>query len=163
MTTVTDTSTTTKVFQVWINATPQRVWDAITDPEWNGKYGYKLAAEYDLRPGGLYCVRSTDEMKAMGVPEVFIEGEVLESDPPRRLVQMWHAFFTEETAAEPATRLTWEIEEREGATKLTVTHELDRAPVTAEIVEDGGGGGGGWSWIISDLKTMLETGSSFTD
>ena len=85
-----------------------------------------------------------------------------EADPPRRLVQTWHALFGAETAAEPPTRLIWEIEEVErGVATLTVTHELDGAPQTAAIV----GGehpemGGGWSFVLSDLKTLLETGSS---
>ena len=86
-----------------------------------------LRANYDLRPGGLYVVRSTPEMQAQGAPDVLIDGEVLECDPPTRLVQTWRAFFTPETAAEGFTRLTWELdEEQPGVTRLTVTHDVDR-------------------------------------
>ena len=71
-----------------------------------------------------------------------------------------------QTATEQFTRLTWEIDEAgDGVTKLTVTHELDGAPRTATMVAgsfEGEGGGGGWSWILSDMKTLLETGQSFT-
>jgi uncharacterized protein YndB with AHSA1/START domain len=102
-------------------------------------------------------------MTAHGAPEVIIEGEVIESDPPRKLVQTWHAMFAPDMAAEPVTRLTWDIEEGPGGiTRLTVTHELDGAPKTAAQV--GGAipeAGGGWSFIISDLKTLLETGKPF--
>ena len=98
----------------------------------------------------------------MGSPEVIIEGEVLESDPPRRLVQTWRALFSPEIAAEGFTRLTWELTESQpGITVLTVTHDVTDAPLSAalvsgEVVE----AGGGWSFILSDLKTLLETGTT---
>ncbi len=142
----------------------QKVWDAITDPEWNGRYAYHAPSQYDLRPGGLYVVRSTAEMQAQGAPEVLIDGEVLECDPPTRLVQTWRAFFTAETAAEGFTRLTWELdEERPGVTRLTLTHDVENAPnVAAATTNDAKlhEGGGGWAWILSDLKTLLESGHS---
>jgi uncharacterized protein YndB with AHSA1/START domain len=167
MTTTTTAGATTKTVQVhriYIKASAQAVWDAITSPEWNRRYAYKVPGEYDLRPGGAYRVISTPEMRNMGVPELFIEGEVLELDPPHRLVQTWHAFFSAETAAEAPGRLTWDVfEEDGGLTRLTVTHELVDSPVTlaavsndAKLVE----GGGGWAWILSDLKSVLESGSS---
>ena len=158
MTTMTDT--TTRVYRVFIKATPLAIWDAITQPEWNERYGYQSRAEYDLRVGGAYRAFASEEMAAHGAPEVIIEGEIVEIDPPRRLVQTWHAFFSPEIAAEGATRLTWEIAEGDGGiTELTVTHELAGAPHTAAVV---GGelpdAGGGWSFVVSDLKTLLETG-----
>jgi uncharacterized protein YndB with AHSA1/START domain len=103
-------------------------------------------------------------MTAFGAPEVLIDGEVLECDPPTRLVQTWRAFFTPETAAEGFTRLTWELdEEQPGVTRLTVTHDVANAPhVAAATTNDAKlhEGGGGWAWILSDLKTFLETGSA---
>lgn len=155
------TRTTVQVNRVYIKASPQKVWDAITDPGWNRKYGYQAPSEYDLRPGGAYRVLASKEMREYGSPETIIEGEVIESDPPRKLVQTWHALFNPEISAEPATRLTWEIEERYGATVLTVTHELEGAPLTAEqTAGDIPEAGGGWSFILSDLKTLLETGKT---
>jgi uncharacterized protein YndB with AHSA1/START domain len=101
-------------------------------------------------------------MLVCGAPEVVIEGEISEADAPRRLVQTWNPLFDPQIAAEADTRLTFEIEQTDGdVTKLTVTHELDGAPATAAIV---GGtipeAGGGWSFVLSDLKTVLETGDA---
>jgi uncharacterized protein YndB with AHSA1/START domain len=161
------TQTTVTVHRIYINAPAQRVWDAITDPAWNGRYAYHAPSHYDLRPGGLYSVPSTPEMQAQGAPEVLIDGEVLECDPPTRLVQTWRAFFTPETAAEGFTRLTWELdEERPGLTRLTVTHDVENAPnVAAATTGDAKlhEGGGGWAWILSDLKTLLESGQPIQD
>jgi uncharacterized protein YndB with AHSA1/START domain len=154
---------TVEVNRVYIKATAQAVWDAITSPEWTGRYAYHVPSEYDLRPGGAYRVISTPEMRAMGVPEVFIDGEVLEVDPPHRLVQTWHAYFSPETAAEAPGRLTWEIVEEDGITRLTVIHELVDSPATLASVNNDAKiseGGGGWAWILSDLKSLLESGSS---
>jgi uncharacterized protein YndB with AHSA1/START domain len=84
---------------------------------------------------------------------------VLEAEPPKRLVQTWHPMFDARVAAEPATRLTWEIhEERTGLTAVTVSHECPGAPQTAALAA----GSGGWSWVLSDLKTLLETGRPLT-
>ncbi|HEY2763059.1 MAG TPA: SRPBCC domain-containing protein [Pseudonocardiaceae bacterium] len=159
---MTTTTKTVQVHRVYIKATAQAIWDAITDPEWNKKYGYESPSEYDLRPGGAYRVLPSGAMREHGAPEVIIDGEIIESDPPRKLVQTWRALFNPELAAEGFTRLTWEIdEEPAGISKLTLTHELDGAPKTAQQV--GGeipGAGGGWSYILSDLKTLLETGKT---
>jgi uncharacterized protein YndB with AHSA1/START domain len=159
-TSTTDRAVITNVYRVFIEATPERVWEAITDPEWNDKYGYRARSNYELRPGGAYIVDVTPEMAAHGAPDVIIDGEVLECDPPNRLVQTWHAYFDPATAAEPPTRLTWELRDvGNGMTELTLTHELENAPVTNAItsgqVQDAGGG---FAWILSDLKTLLETG-----
>ncbi len=159
-TSTTDRAVITNVYRVFIEATPERVWEAITDPEWNDKYGYRARSNYELRPGGAYIVDVTPEMAAHGAPDVIVDGEVLECDPPNRLVQTWHAYFDPATAAEPPTRLTWELRDLgNGTTDLTLTHELENAPVTNAIttgqVQDAGGG---FAWILSDLKTLLETG-----
>jgi uncharacterized protein YndB with AHSA1/START domain len=165
MTSMTETDVTTQVFQVFIKATPEAIWQAITDPEWNKKYGYPGHSEYDLRPGGSFRGVSSPEMLAAGVPEVGVDGEVVEADPPYRLVQTWRFLFTPETEAEGFTRVTWEThEELNGITRLTVTHELEGAPQTALQVAGRAPleeGGGGWALILSDLKTLLETGSGF--
>jgi uncharacterized protein YndB with AHSA1/START domain len=162
MTTQTDTVVTTQVYRVYIKAAPQAIWDAITKPEWTDRYGYGGRAEFDLRPGGAYRGLASEAMRAMGAPEVAVDGEVIESDPPRRLVQTFRMLLDEEAAAEGFTRLTWEIREgKGGVTRLTVTHDLEGAPKLAARV--GGeledlGAGGGWSWVLSGLKTLLETG-----
>ena len=172
MKTDTETMVTTQVYRVYIKASPQAVWDAITRPEWTERYGYGSRVEYDLRPGGTYRAFSTEEMKAaraeMGggpVPDVIVDGEVIEADPPHRLVQTWRMLMDPGTTAEGFTRLTYEIvETRPGVSKLTLTHELEGAPRLATFV--GGdmesiGAGGGWAEALSDLKTLLETGASF--
>jgi uncharacterized protein YndB with AHSA1/START domain len=163
MTTTTETSVSTHVHRVFIRATPEAIWQAITDPEWNIKYGYQAASEYDLRPGGTFRSLANPEMLAHGSGEVAIEGEVVEADPPRKLVQTWHALFSPETTAEPSTRVTWEIEEGDGGiSRLTVTHDLRGAPQTAAFVTgEIPNAGGGWSFMLSDLKTLLETGTPF--
>jgi uncharacterized protein YndB with AHSA1/START domain len=102
-------------------------------------------------------------MREHGLSDVIIEGEVIEADAPHRLVQTWNPLFGSPVTEEPTTRMTWEISEAEnGATKVTLTHELDGAPVTAGLVNGKDEmGGGGWPFVLSDLKTFLETGTSF--
>jgi uncharacterized protein YndB with AHSA1/START domain len=159
----TKTSVTTQVYEVYIRATPQAIWDAITSPEWTVKYGYKGAVEYELRPGGAYRAHSTPEMQAMGIPDVAIDGVVEEADPPWKLVHTYRFLFSNEMKAEGFTRITWEIEPvASGFSRLTVVHELEGAPIMAGMVSSKFSemGGGGWAWILSDLKTVLETGSS---
>jgi uncharacterized protein YndB with AHSA1/START domain len=159
MTTKTEAKTV-HVSRVYIKATPEAVWEAITKPEWTEKYGYQSRVEYDLRPGGAYQAFASEAMKAHGgAPDVIIEGEVIEVDPPRKLVQTWRALWE---PVEGVTRLTWELKDGQGGvTVLTVTHELDGSPNTAAMVSgEIEGAGGGWSEILSDLKTLLETGKS---
>ena len=164
---------TTQIHRVYIKAEPERIWQAITDPEWNGRYGYSAPADYDLQAGGAYRSFATEEMKAsaasMGwqLPEVIVDGEVLEADPPRRLVQTWRMLMDPTAAAEGFSRLTYEIEGpgSDGVCRLTVTHELAGMTtlyaMTAGDNEFGAMGGGGWPWVLSDLKTLLETGEPF--
>jgi uncharacterized protein YndB with AHSA1/START domain len=165
MTTITEAKTT-QVYRVYIRATPQAIWDAITKSEWTQKYGYGVLAEYDLSPGGRYRGLWSEEVqREHGVPELAVEGEVLEADPPRRLVQTWRLLMDPDIAAEGFTRLVWEIEEADDdITKLTVSHELEDAPKLAALVageQEAEGAGGGWSWVLSDLKTLLESGKPF--
>ena len=165
----TDTLVATQVYRVYIKATPQAIWDAITVPEWTARYGYGGTVDYDLRPGGAYKAFASDEMKqagaAMGfpVPDVVIDGEVIEADPPRKLVHTWRMLMDPEAAAEGFSRITFEIAERKGGvSSLTVTHELEGKP-KLQLMLSGGleaeGAGGGWAWVLSDLKTLLESGS----
>jgi len=162
---------TVQVYRVYIKASPEAIWDAITRPEWTARYGYTGYVDYELRPGGAYKVRPTEQFRAGAeaqgnvLPDVIIEGDVIEADPPRRLVTTFRMLMDANTAAEPATRVTHEIKEGpDGVCSLTLTHELDGAPLLASIV--GGqleeqGAGGGHAWVLSDLKTLLETGKSF--
>jgi uncharacterized protein YndB with AHSA1/START domain len=166
MTMSTETAVTTQVYRVYIKASPEAIWDAITKPEWNERYGYPGRSEYDLRSGGVFRAVTPPDVQAMGMPEVLADGEVVEADPPRRLVQTWRFLFPPELEPEGFTRVTWDIEEDDGGiTRLTVTHELENAPKTAAAVASVARryeGGGGWALILSDLKTLLETGSSFS-
>jgi uncharacterized protein YndB with AHSA1/START domain len=161
----TKTSVTTQIYEIYIKATPQAIWDAITTPEWTAKYGYRGLAEYDLRPGGRFRGRAAPEMVSMGIPEIAIDGEVVESDPPRKLVQTYRFLFSEAMKAEGFTRLTWEIEPTQsGFSRLTVTHEVEGAPIMAGMLASRFSemGTGGWNWILSDLKTLLETGAAMS-
>jgi uncharacterized protein YndB with AHSA1/START domain len=163
MSTDTKASVTTQVYEVYIRATPQAIWDAITSPEWSVKYGYKGAVEYEMRPGGAYRAHSTPEMQAMGMPDVVVDGVVEVADVPRKLVHTYRFLFSDEMKSEGFTRITWEIEMMtSGFSRLTVSHELEGAPIMAGMVASKFSemGGGGWAWILSDLKTLLETGSS---
>lgn len=159
-----DTATTTQMYRVYIKASPQAVWDAITKPEWTERYGYGGRSLYDLRPGGSYIAETSQAMRDMGAPDIAIDGEVIESQPPRRLVVRWRMVMDEAMTAEGFTRLTYDLEEVGGVTKLTLTHDLSGAPNLSILLSGGleqGGAGGGWAWVLSDLKTLLETGSSF--
>jgi uncharacterized protein YndB with AHSA1/START domain len=156
------TLTTTQVYRIYIKATPEAIWDAITKPEWNEKYGYPGRGEFDLRPGGKYLATANEQAQAMGMPAELVDGEVIEADPPRKLVQTWRALWDPELVAEGPTRVTWEIEDEvSGVSRLTVTHELEGAPKHAEQIASIAPlaqGGGGWVWILSDLKTLVESG-----
>ena len=163
MTTMTETSVTTQVYRVYIRATPEAVWEAITKPEWSARYGYGGYVEYDdLRAGGAFRARASEEFLAAGAPEVVIDGEVIEADPPRKLVQTWRMLMDPTMKDEGFTTLTHEIESiGDGVTKLTVIHELENAPQLAHMLAGGlehEGAGGGWAWVLSDLKSVLESG-----
>jgi uncharacterized protein YndB with AHSA1/START domain len=142
------TAQTTQVYAVFIRATPEQVWDAITKPEFTSKYFYGSVVDSTWEVGSPYAGWSGDRTQQ------YVDGEVLESDPPRRLQHTWRSLYDENTAVEPHSRVTWEIEPQEGGvTKLTVVHDqLEEAPQTAANVA------GGWSYVLSGLKTLLETG-----
>jgi len=162
---------TTQVHQIYIKAKPEAIWDAITKPEWTERYGYGGRAEFDLRPGGAFRTLSSDEMKKAGaemgspVPDIAVDGEVVEANPPTKLVITWRLAMDPGMAAEGFSRLTYEITEADaGYSRLTIAHDLDGMPNLAVMVAGEGDakpseGGGGWPWVLSDLKSLLETGT----
>ena len=167
-TTTTETAVTTQVFRVYIKTTPQAIWDAITKPEWTNRYGYTGFANYDLRPGGLYEVRANEEFLAQArerggdVPDVVVAGEVIEVDPPNRLVTTFRMLMDPEMAKE-TSRITHVIKDLGGFCSLTIIHDLEGAPTLTSLVSgslEEFGAGGGHAWVLSDLKSLLETGST---
>ena len=167
------TQATTQVHRIYIKASAQAIWEALTQPEWSERYGYGGFVHYDLRVGGRYYANASEEMRAassaMGneLPEVIIDGEVLECEAPYHLVQTWRMLMDEGMAKEGFTRLSYDIKEMpDGYCRLTITHDLEGAPNLALVVggqlEDSGAGGG-HPWVLSDLKSLLETGTSFTE
>ncbi len=154
---------TIQTYRVYIKATPQAIWDALTKREWTVKYGYAPLVEYDLRPGGAYRALPNEGMRALGITDVIIDGEVIEVEPPRHLVQTWRMLMEPTLAAEGFTGLTVDLEPvRGGVTRLTLTHDLTGAPQLASLVageHEAHGAGGGWNEVLSGLKTLLETGT----
>jgi uncharacterized protein YndB with AHSA1/START domain len=163
-------SETAQVYRVYIKTTPQAVWEAITKPEWTERYGYRTRSEFSpgVQAGASFRGLSNQGMLDMGAPEVAVDGEVIEADPPRKLVHTFRMAMDPETAAEGFTRVTYDIVEIEGLCKVTVTHEVGGAPRMADIVSGGmeeriGTAGGGWSMVLSDLKSLLETGKALRE
>jgi uncharacterized protein YndB with AHSA1/START domain len=159
----------TQMFRVYIKATPEKIWEAIVSPEWNDRYGYKSKSEFELRAGGAYKTYATEEMRGFGMPEIVIDGEVLEADEPKKLSYRFHAYFSPEQTAEPGIIVTYNIEPEDngGLTRLTIVTDENNSPHTLAIVTGGEGklteGGGGFPFILSDLKSLLESGTSLQD
>jgi len=139
-----------QVYQLSIKATPERVWEGITSAEFTSRYFHNTRVESDLRPGSPFLYYSSDRS------QVLVECEVIESDPPRRLVTTWRMLYDPALAADPPSRVTWELEAvAEGLTKLTVVHDgFDHETETYTHTA------GGWMWILCNLKTLLETGET---
>jgi uncharacterized protein YndB with AHSA1/START domain len=139
---------TAAVFEIYIKTTPERLWEAITDPEMRAKYSFGVGTESDWTDGSTY---------KSGVPGVIdiAEGENLEVDPPRKLVQSFTALWSDEVKSEGPSRVTWEIEPVGDSCRLTVTHDQLREMANGELY-------GGWPMILSGLKTLLETGEQLT-
>jgi len=158
---MTDTSVT-QVYQVYIKASAEAIWAAITEPEWTQRYGYAAESDYDLRPGGRFVSRAGEDLQAMGMPAEVVDGEVIEADPPHRLVQTWRFLWSDSIRAEGPTTVTYEISEgTNGVCKLTLTHQLVNAPETAaQVAGEIENAGGGWAYVLSDLKSLLETGKA---
>jgi len=138
-----------KVFEIYIKTTPERLWEAITDPATRAKYNFGSGCVSDWTPG------SKLEMVADKANGILGEGKVLEVDPPHRLVHTMIAFFSEEAKAEGETRVTWEIEPVGDSCRLTLTHDQMREGANSQIY-------GGWPMILSGLKTWLESGELLT-
>ncbi|HUR78044.1 MAG TPA: SRPBCC domain-containing protein [Acidimicrobiales bacterium] len=158
----------TQMFRVFIKATPEAIWEAITDAEWTQRYGYKGRTDYDLRAGGAVVGHATQEMIDFGAPAIMVKGEVREADAPKKLVHTFHAQFNDDTIAEPGVIVTYLVEaDDHGLTRLTVVTDSNGSPITmgflAGAAETLGEGGGGYPFILSDLKTLLETGKSLQD
>jgi uncharacterized protein YndB with AHSA1/START domain len=140
----TESAVATQVYQLYIKASPEQIWEAITKPEFTARYFY-----------GARITVTAERIESLGPNgELWGDEAVLEYDPPRRLVQEWSAGYDPELAEEEPSRVAWEIEPADGGVcKLTVVHDrLEGAPKTAEGVA------GGWMLVLSGLKTLLETG-----
>jgi uncharacterized protein YndB with AHSA1/START domain len=139
---------TTAFFEIYIKTTPDRLWQAITDPKLRAKYTFGVETHSDWTPGSSYT---------SGVPGVIdiAAGENIEVDPPHRLVQSMNALWSDEARAEGTSVVTWEIVPVGDSCRLTVTHDQLRPDGNGEIY-------GGWPMILSGLKTLLETGESLT-
>ena len=138
----------TAVFEIYIKATPERIWEAITDPALRAKFSFGVRTESDWATGSTYRA---------GVPGVvaIAEGENLVVEPPRLLVQSFTALWSDEVRQEGASRVTWEIEPVGDSCRLTVTHDQLAEDAPDELY-------GGWPMILSGLKTWLETGEELT-
>jgi uncharacterized protein YndB with AHSA1/START domain len=142
-------ATMEKVYEIYIKTTPERLWEAITRPEQRAKYHFGSFVVSDWKPGSSYTLSHDGVDGPLGV------GEVLESDPPRRLVHTMTALWGEDVKAEGASRITWEIEPVADSCRLTVTHDQLREGANEQLY-------GGWPMILSGLKTLLETGELLT-
>ncbi len=138
-----------KVFEIYIKTTPERLWEAITEPELRRRYSFGVGVDSEWVPGSDYSG------SAPGAPGPLVEGENLEVDRPRRLVQSFNALWSDEVKAEETSRVTWEIEQVEDSCRLTVVHDQLRDGASGELY-------GGWPMILSGLKTLLETGEDLT-
>ncbi|EWT01464.1 ATPase [Intrasporangium oryzae NRRL B-24470] len=142
----TQTGVPAQVYHVFIKATPEAIWEAITSPEWSERYFY--GARISVTPDA-YTSRGPDGAD-------WGSSHVIEFDPPRRLVHGWRSLYHPDLAEEPESRVTWEITPGDdGVSLLTVTHDhLEGSSRTAESVA-----GTGWMRVLSGLKTLLETGA----
>jgi uncharacterized protein YndB with AHSA1/START domain len=138
-----------KVYEIYIRTTPERLWEAIVDSEIRSKYNFGAGVESD------WTVGSRLEMGVAQAGMKLGEGEILEIDPPRRLVHTLVALWSDEVRSEGASRITWEIEPVADSCHLTVTHDELREGANDELY-------GGWPMILSGLKTWLESGELLT-
>jgi uncharacterized protein YndB with AHSA1/START domain len=144
-----ENKTMEKIYEIYIRTTPERVWEAITDPEIRARYNFGAAHHCDWKVGSHY------EMTHPG-GGLLGEGEILEVDPPRRLVQTMTALWGDDVKAEGVSRITWEIEAiADDSCRLTLVHDQLREGANDQLF-------GGWPMILSGLKTWLETGELLT-
>jgi uncharacterized protein YndB with AHSA1/START domain len=142
-----------KVFELYIKTPPDRRWQAIVDPEMRAKYTFGVGVYSDWAPGSSYTSRTGGGTVVPDMP--IAEGENLEVDPPRRLVQTFRALWSDEVKREGTSRVTWEIEPVGDSCRLTVIHDQLREMANSELY-------GGWPMVLSGLKTLLETGELLT-
>jgi len=135
------------LYVTYIRTTPQKLWDALTSPEFQRKYWFNMHQESSWKAGSPWKMVFSDGRVADA-------GEILEADPPRRLVIKWRNEFNPELKAEGWSRCVYEIEEDAGVVKLTITHAIEKEK--AKLIE---AVAGGWPKILSSLKTYLETGT----
>jgi uncharacterized protein YndB with AHSA1/START domain len=138
-----------RVFEIYIKTTPERLWEAITDPDLRAKYSFGVCVNSDWTEGSSY---SSQHPRADGP---LAEGENIEVDPPRRLVQSFRALWSDDVKEEGTSRVTWEITPVADSCRLLVTHDQLREGANDELY-------GGWPMILSGLKTLLETGEELT-
>jgi uncharacterized protein YndB with AHSA1/START domain len=143
-----------KVFEIYIRTTPERLWDAITDTETRSKFQFGARINSEWTPGSTYAVTTgTDAAGADAMP--LVEGENLDVDPPRRLVQSARMLWGDDVKAEGTSRVTWEIEPVGDSCRLTVTHSELNENANDQLY-------GGWPMILSGLKTWIETETVLT-
>ena len=138
-----------KVFEIYIRTTPERLWQAITDPATRAKYHFGASIESTWEPGSCYTMAHPD------APRPLAEGENLVVEPPRKLVQTMHVLWSEVAEQQGTSRVTWEIEPIGDSCKLTVLHDQLAEDAASELY-------GGWPMVLSGLKTWLETGQLLT-
>jgi uncharacterized protein YndB with AHSA1/START domain len=136
-----------KVFEIYIKTTPERLWQAITDTEMRRKYNFGAVFKSDWTKGS--------RLEVYGHDTLIGDGENLEVDPPRRLVQSFRALWDDDVKREEPSRVTWEIVPVGDSCRLTVTHDQLREGANAQLY-------GGWPMVLSGLKTLLETGELLT-
>ena len=135
------------VYVTYIRTSPQKLWDALTKPEFQKQYWYGMHQDCDWKPGSSWAMKFSDGRTADA-------GEILEVDPPRRAVIRWRNEFRPELTVEGFSQCIYEIEPDGDICRLTISHEID--------VEDSkliGAVSGGWPRILSSIKTMLEGGA----
>jgi uncharacterized protein YndB with AHSA1/START domain/DNA-binding transcriptional ArsR family regulator len=145
-----------KVFEIYIKTTPERLWEAITNSEMRRKYNFGLIVKSDWTPGSRFEAVSGPSPTSGNAPNMLIlEGENLEVDPPRRLVQSFRALWGDDVKSEGTSRVTFEITPIGDSCRLLVIHDQLREGANEQIY-------GGWPMILSGLKTLLETGELLT-
>jgi len=138
----------TFVYVTYIRTTPEKLWSALTDAEFMKQYWFGMRGESEWTAGSPWKLVSGDD-------QVYDAGEIVEADPPRRLVIRWQNQIKPELNAEGASLCTMEIERSGTAIKLSITHTIEReASKLIEAVS------GGWPKVLSNLKSLLESGSA---
>lgn len=137
------------VYVTYIRTTPEKVWAYLTTPDFIKEFWFGSIAESAFRTGASWKLLSSVDGSVMD------SGEILEADPPRRLVIKWRNEFRPELKEEGWSRCTMEIEQADGAVKLTITHALEEPRPDAKLIE---AVSGGWPKIMANLKSLLETG-----